>query len=168
MTDTTPIQVTLAGPGVCKHCGCTDAWACGGGCYWIDEEHTLCSKCVTQDELRACIKDSLQNLPESCGAYDEPDDDEECCQNCGCSESSRCEAGCEWVNEDKSLCSGCAVPKPEGCTCSGDWFGEEGDCALHPSCDACMTMFGEVDLKTGLLKPGKCECGQELPAEARP
>jgi hypothetical protein len=32
--------------GTCIVCGCTDARACPGGCFWIDEEHTLCSACA--------------------------------------------------------------------------------------------------------------------------
>jgi hypothetical protein len=176
MSAATVMQVTLAGPGVCKRCGCTDAWACAGGCYWIDAEHTLCSACLSEDEMRsriqelmqgddvqATIKDELQK----CGALDddddEPDDDERC-QECGCSESKRCDAGCQWVNEHKNLCSSCAVPKPEGCICRGDWFGEDGDCELHPSCVECGALFGAIDNDTGLLKPGKCECGIERPA----
>lgn len=31
---------------VCKVCGCTDNHACHGGCYWTDNEHTLCSQCA--------------------------------------------------------------------------------------------------------------------------
>jgi hypothetical protein len=31
--------------GVCRHCGCTDKRAGPGGCYWIDQEHTICSAC---------------------------------------------------------------------------------------------------------------------------
>lgn len=30
-------------PGVCRICGCTDAFGCIEGCAWVDEEHTLCS-----------------------------------------------------------------------------------------------------------------------------
>jgi hypothetical protein len=157
---------------VCKRCGCTDAWSCAGGCYWLDAEHTLCSACIKEDELSALaqlpsvdeIKERLRNLPDSCGMYDDEEDDEHC-QVCGCSESNRCEGGCQWVNEHKNLCSGCAVPRPAGCTCTGDWFGDEdANCALHPVCSACNMLFGEIDEDTGLLKPGKCECGLERPA----
>lgn len=42
------MQITLTGPGVCARCGCTDGWACDGGCYWANAEHTLCSACVRQ------------------------------------------------------------------------------------------------------------------------
>lgn len=33
-------------PGVrrCRVCGCTDDYACPGGCYWVEED--LCSKCM--------------------------------------------------------------------------------------------------------------------------
>jgi hypothetical protein len=31
--------------GVCFACGCTDEWACDGGCEWTDSLHTMCSEC---------------------------------------------------------------------------------------------------------------------------
>ena len=43
--------------GVCRVCGCTDAdckscvEATGWPCAWLDEEHTICSRCV--DEWQA-------------------------------------------------------------------------------------------------------------------
>lgn len=30
----------------CKVCGCTDYRACNDGCYWVNNEKDLCSKCV--------------------------------------------------------------------------------------------------------------------------
>lgn len=50
--------------GVCEICGCTDTDPCfnpyWGTCWWVDEEHTLCSHCdiyaIQQDpETRHCI-----------------------------------------------------------------------------------------------------------------
>jgi hypothetical protein len=35
--------------GVCRVCGCTDERACEGGCYWVDDEHTLCSQCAEKE-----------------------------------------------------------------------------------------------------------------------
>ena len=32
-------------PGTCRICGCTDAKACAGTCWWVDKAHTLCSQC---------------------------------------------------------------------------------------------------------------------------
>lgn len=32
-------------PGVCRVCKCEDHRACEGGCYWLNESHTLCSVC---------------------------------------------------------------------------------------------------------------------------
>lgn len=32
--------------GICRVCGCTDAFACNGGCHWMDAKHTICSRCV--------------------------------------------------------------------------------------------------------------------------
>lgn len=29
----------------CRDCGCTDAWACPGGCWWVERD--LCSSCRT-------------------------------------------------------------------------------------------------------------------------
>lgn len=29
----------------CKVCGCTDQQACPGGCYWVDNKHSVCSTC---------------------------------------------------------------------------------------------------------------------------
>ncbi|GAA5437675.1 MarR family transcriptional regulator [Deinococcus aquaticus] len=33
----------LSGARTCRTCGCTDQWACEGGCEWIEED--LCSAC---------------------------------------------------------------------------------------------------------------------------
>lgn len=33
------------GPGCCRQCGCTDRYACAGGCGWVNEERDLCSSC---------------------------------------------------------------------------------------------------------------------------
>lgn len=33
----------LSGARACRSCGCTDQWACEGGCEWIDAD--LCSTC---------------------------------------------------------------------------------------------------------------------------
>lgn len=50
--------------GVCEICGCTDTDPCfnpyWGNCWWVDEEHTLCSHCdiyaIRQDPAtRHCI-----------------------------------------------------------------------------------------------------------------
>ena len=30
----------------CRHCGCTDEFACEGGCYWVEED--LCSRCAIE------------------------------------------------------------------------------------------------------------------------
>ncbi len=40
--------------GVCRVCGCTDEWACEGGCGWVDAAQTLCSSllCSLADLLR--------------------------------------------------------------------------------------------------------------------
>lgn len=39
--------------GTCKNCGCTDDNACmhpdHGPCYWIDEEHEMCSHCYVEE-----------------------------------------------------------------------------------------------------------------------
>lgn len=41
-------------PGRCLVCGCTDAWGCAAGCWWVDDPgptagagwHMLCSRCA--------------------------------------------------------------------------------------------------------------------------
>lgn len=40
--------------GKCIRCGCTDEEACdhdGSPCFWVDQEHTLCSACLTEEEV---------------------------------------------------------------------------------------------------------------------
>jgi len=45
-------------PGTCRVCGCTDDNACEQGCWWVDEEHTLCSSCGgTPADLAYALKD---------------------------------------------------------------------------------------------------------------
>lgn len=39
--------------GICRICGCTDSATCPGGCYWVNDAHTLCSSCVA---LEARVK----------------------------------------------------------------------------------------------------------------
>jgi hypothetical protein len=31
---------------VCRVCGCTNAQACAGGCFWVEED--LCSSCALE------------------------------------------------------------------------------------------------------------------------
>lgn len=31
--------------GTCEDCGCTDEKPCEGGCSWVNDDHTLCSRC---------------------------------------------------------------------------------------------------------------------------
>lgn len=33
------------GLGRCADCGCTDEKPCEGGCSWVNDDHTLCSRC---------------------------------------------------------------------------------------------------------------------------
>lgn len=35
--------------GRCRECGCTEAQACPGGCYWVEED--LCSQCAGVEEI---------------------------------------------------------------------------------------------------------------------
>lgn len=32
--------------GTCQKCGCTSERACEGGCFWIDSQRDLCSRCA--------------------------------------------------------------------------------------------------------------------------
>lgn len=44
---------------VCRYCGCTDARACPGGCWWVSEDE--CSACVVAsapDEAKAAATES--------------------------------------------------------------------------------------------------------------
>lgn len=47
-----------ATPGRCRYCRCTDERACPEGCWWIDQEHTVCSnpRCVQRFEYRLSTK----------------------------------------------------------------------------------------------------------------
>lgn len=35
----------------CKYCSCSDANACKGGCFWVDENKTICSSCAIDKKL---------------------------------------------------------------------------------------------------------------------
>lgn len=35
----------------CKLCECTDNHACEHGCFWIDEEKTICSQCAVKNKV---------------------------------------------------------------------------------------------------------------------
>ena len=48
MTAATTLVLT---PGTCKFCGCTDAQACAGGCAWIDESRTICTRCDSAESV---------------------------------------------------------------------------------------------------------------------
>ena len=39
-------QLLRPARGTCSVCGCTDARACQGGCFWVNDSHTLCSRCA--------------------------------------------------------------------------------------------------------------------------
>jgi hypothetical protein len=58
-------MAALAIQGVCKHCGCTDATACPDGCFWIDEEHTVCSSKPCLDAYFAGHRRVFDRLLES-------------------------------------------------------------------------------------------------------
>lgn len=40
----TPVASVVGGRRRCRGCGCTDARACAGGCYWVGDD--LCSRCA--------------------------------------------------------------------------------------------------------------------------
>ncbi len=47
---------------VCIGCGCTDSFACEGGCYWVDVDRTagrgLCSTCDERSRQPAPRRDT--------------------------------------------------------------------------------------------------------------
>ena len=45
---TEEVYIYLPAHGRCRICGCTDDCACDGGCFWANEERTLCSRCVQE------------------------------------------------------------------------------------------------------------------------
>ena len=38
----------------CHVCGCTDSHGCADGCYWINDEETLCSHCAQTTAMVLC------------------------------------------------------------------------------------------------------------------
>lgn len=42
----------LSGAVTCRVCGCSDNWACDGGCWWAGDD--LCTSCVDQEEGAPC------------------------------------------------------------------------------------------------------------------
>jgi len=42
-------------PGRCLVCGCTDAWGCAGGCWWVDAYGVLCSRCARNMAVLAMV-----------------------------------------------------------------------------------------------------------------
>ncbi len=50
----------LSSPGVCNLCGCTDDHACDGGCAWVDDEHTICTRCVERSLQLALANESKE------------------------------------------------------------------------------------------------------------
>jgi hypothetical protein len=39
-----------AGP-ACERCGCTQWWACAGGCAWVSIDPPVCSRCVREPNV---------------------------------------------------------------------------------------------------------------------
>ncbi|MBP3037963.1 hypothetical protein J9303_00380 [Bacillaceae bacterium Marseille-Q3522] len=53
--------------GVCRICGCTDDHACMtrfGPCWWVDDDHTLCSACAELQQYKKvrCLKKGFSNF----------------------------------------------------------------------------------------------------------
>jgi hypothetical protein len=67
MTDRT--FVTLETRRKCRVCGCTDARACPGGCWWVDAE--LCSACFEAvEDLGTVVSHNLARMSAQPGLYD--------------------------------------------------------------------------------------------------
>jgi hypothetical protein len=43
VSDSIPQFLPAAQRGVCEYCGCTDTRGCTPACFWIDDDHTVCS-----------------------------------------------------------------------------------------------------------------------------
>ena len=52
--------VDLKNSAVCIGCGCTNARACAGGCFWVAENK--CSECFDEDGNRARKDNAPENL----------------------------------------------------------------------------------------------------------
>lgn len=50
-----PIYPVNARPGVCRVCGCTDAYGCAEGCAWADASRTICTQCAPRPTRRLTI-----------------------------------------------------------------------------------------------------------------
>lgn len=46
ISDLAYVQYSSASVPTCLMCGCTDGHACPGGCWWANDERTLCSACA--------------------------------------------------------------------------------------------------------------------------
>lgn len=55
MVEKQRVALPAALPGCCARCGCTEDFACAGGCAWVVEptatEPGVCSECATPEEL---------------------------------------------------------------------------------------------------------------------
>lgn len=40
------LESRIGFPGICRECGCTEEFACDGGCAWVNRRRTLCSACA--------------------------------------------------------------------------------------------------------------------------
>jgi hypothetical protein len=43
----------LPTPGVCSVCGCSQEYACTGGCAWANSERTRCTRCADESQAAA-------------------------------------------------------------------------------------------------------------------
>lgn len=41
--------------GRCRSCGCIDSHPCVGGCFWVNEAHTVCSRCLKAGLIRPLV-----------------------------------------------------------------------------------------------------------------
>lgn len=67
----TPPAAAETKRGTCRICGCTEDRACPGGCAWVDETETLCTRCaVPFDVVVEDPKGAPVDGGNLCGVYD--------------------------------------------------------------------------------------------------
>jgi hypothetical protein len=56
------VNLTHRRPGRCRYCSCTEDRACDAGCWWYDEEQTVCSSETCVARFRAALAETVRRL----------------------------------------------------------------------------------------------------------